>query len=173
MKPFIFPEEEQALLPWCPLKVCVMVLIPIAWILLKLSCFLSWHKAPAGSLAPRTFREPSLNFICKSRKFTHAYAHVHVEPAANLHVWLLTCASPQKTTLRFGDQQLLGAPAAVWQQTNKKKKLKVGFLFKSLFQIYQVKIVIRPPTCAHTYNPQLHCTFFQKEKKPPPPPSLS
>lgn len=45
--------------------------------------------------------------------------------------------------------------------------------FKSLFRIYQVKIVIRPPTCAKTYNPQLHCRFLPKNNSTPPSLSLT
>lgn len=163
MKSIIFPEEEEASLPWCPLKVCVTIRIPTAWVLLELSRSLCWHKAPAGCLAHRDFQRSVPKFDMQIQKCTHGdlcshfYAHMHVETATNP-----SCGySPALLLKRLRLVLVSSNSSPLWQLSGiKKKKLKVGFLFKSLFQIYQVKIVIRPPTCAHTSNPQLHCTFL-------------
>lgn len=176
MKPVIFTGKERGLLPWCLLK-AYMIWLQIAWILLKLACAL-----PTGTRLQLVVKlhwlleYPSKISITHTEKFKqgdtlmHQYVHTrrkkwtylqHTHTHTYTHIWfLLTCSAAQKTAFRFNEPQLLSNSSALASVGQKNLKWEC---FPSLFQIYHVKIVIRPPTCAQTYNPQLHCGFLPKK----------
>lgn len=149
MKPVIFTGKEHSLLPWCLLK-AYAIWLPIAWILPKLTRSLGWRRTPAGSLASADFEKTLPTFYIPTLK-TYEETHVGVHTP----VWMRA-----ETHLHFSSEYCL--------QIRQHLSGRNWKSFKSLFQIYHVKIVIRPPTCAHTYNPQLHCGFLPKNNSAPP-----
>ena len=175
MKPIISTGEEQGLFPWSGSR--------------YLEFFLNWLLLSAGTSLQLVIQlhwlwENLSNFFfflyAGTKKSTsrdtcsHSHAHIHVHELihcthththTHTHIrLLLTCTWAAKPAFRFNEPQLLNSNHALDLSGKNWKWAR----FKSLFRIYQVKIVIRPPTCAQTYNPQLHCRFLPKNNSAPP-----
>lgn len=168
MKPIIFTGEERSLLPWSGSR--------------YLEFFLNWLPRSAGTSLQLVIQlhwlwESSSNFFfyMQAQKNAQAGTHARTHTPIYMHE-LIHCTHTHtqqviahlhlswKAAFRFNEPQLLNSNHALDLSGENWKWAR----FKSLFRIYQVKIVIRPPTCAQTYNPQLHCGFLPKNNSAPP-----